>query len=285
MLFRLVSLLLFCWAGVVSAAPVDLKIMSFNLRYGTAKDGENAWPKRCDIVVDTIRAQAPDLIGSQECLDFQAEYIVEKLPEYAWFGVSRKQSMKDEMAAVFYRKSLLVPIEAETFWLSETPEVVESKSWDSSLPRTATRIRFYHRESRGFFTFFNTHLDHMGVEARKKGAELIVSRAAALPADMPVIVTGDFNCFGGNSVPWQTFVDGGFQDAWQLAKERSGPDVTFHDFSGKPGVGADGRIDWIMIRGAAEVAVCETLTTNKDGRYPSDHFPVRAQIKLELADK
>ena len=110
------------WAGV------PLAVMSFNLRYGTASDGDNAWPHRKGILVDVIRQCAPDVLGTQECLGFQAGFIAQTLPEYGWIGIGRETGAKGEMAALFYKKDVLRAEETGHFWLSETPEIHGSKS-------------------------------------------------------------------------------------------------------------------------------------------------------------
>lgn len=270
------TMALVCASGAYAEAT--LKVMSFNVRYGTAMDGPNHWRHRKDILVETIRRHAPDIIGTQECLEFQAEYIAEKLPEYRWIGIGRDPGGKGEMTAVLYKRSLLVPIECRHFWLSETPDVPSSKSWDSSLTRITTYIRFHHVPTGEFTHCFNTHFDHRGQEARIRSAELMVEQARAIPSDAPVIIIGDFNAAAESSRPWAVFKEGGYQDAWLAAEHREGPPVTWGAFKA-PQPGGD-RIDWILFRGPFSVQHAETVLYNEDGRYPSDHYPVIAQFLL-----
>jgi len=261
------------------AEPFTLNVMSFNIRYGTANDGENAWPHRRDIVVNMLRELSPDIIGTQECLDFQADYIVEQLPQYRWFGVGREADCSGERMAILYKWKQFSPIEVTNFWLSETPEVPGSQSWESACARMVTAARFYHNRTRQSFMFYNTHFDHRSEAARQGGAALLRERVDAVAATMPVVITGDFNAKGGDSAPWDTLVDNELQDAWLVADETVGPPVTFSRFE-PPQMDVDRRIDWILVRGPIAVEQCETVLYNEDGRYVSDHFPVSARLRL-----
>ncbi|MCK5862284.1 MAG: endonuclease/exonuclease/phosphatase family protein, partial [Candidatus Hydrogenedentes bacterium] len=157
----------------IASAELTLQAMTFNIRYGMASDGDNSWPHRKDIVVNTLRKYAPDICGLQECLPFQVDYIVEQLPEYRWIGIDRDVSGSGEMTAVLYRHRAVFPVASGHFWLSETPEIPASISWDSSLTRMTTWLRCYHPETKTYFYFYNTHLDHRGEEARRHSMDVI----------------------------------------------------------------------------------------------------------------
>lgn len=270
-----------CVLMICSAASAELtlEIMSFNIRYGTAMDGDNSWRHRKDIVVDTIRKYSPDLCGLQECLVFQAEYIVEQLPEYRWIGIDRDVSGKGEMTAVLYKHKAIFPVASGHFWLSETPDVPASVSWDSSMTRMTTWLHCYHPETKTFFYFYNTHLDHRGKEARKQGITVIADHIAQLPDDTSVILTGDFNAAAENSPPYEVAMEKGLADSWVAAQEKVGPPITWSGFEA-PKEDADRRIDWILYRGPVTVLRCETVTYNEEGRYPSDHYPVAAALQI-----
>lgn len=267
--------------AVNDAAPsAPITVMSFNVRYGSAPDGEDAWPRRRDILIETIRRYDPDIVGTQECLEFQAEYIVQELPAYRWFGAGRTQgpALTDEMTAILYKKDVFTPLETGTFWLSETPDHVGSKSWDSSLPRITTWARFRHRASGRQFYCFNTHFDHRGATAREMSAGLVAQRIQNLPSEMSVILTGDFNAPAETSAPWKSLTQCGLQDAWLTAAEHTGPTGTFHGFKGTA-ADSGGRIDWILYRGPLQAVACETIEYNDGGRYPSDHYPVLCRLE------
>lgn len=275
--FMLILCLLGC--GLAAAEGLTLKVMSFNVRYGTALDGENAWPRRKDILVNAIREYAPDVCGLQECLVFQAEYIVEQLPEYRWYGIDRDVTGRGEMTAVLYRHETLYPIESGNFWISETPDAPASKSWDSSLPRITTWMYYYHPETAVRFHVYNTHLDHRGAEARARGVEIMAAHAARLPDTWPVIMMGDFNARAEQSRPYEIAMEHGYRDAWVEADTQVGPPVTWSAFA-PPEPDTDRRIDWILYRGPVRALHCETVLYNEDGRYPSDHYPVFATLHI-----
>jgi len=252
----------------------DVRVMSFNIRYGTARDGDNAWPKRRELVVETIKASNPDLLGTQETLPFQADYIAEHCPEYSKIGWTREKNPKGEQCALFYRTERFELIDSGQFWLSETPDKKFSKSWDSSLPRVATWVILRDRlGSSEDFVFANTHFDHRGPTARLESAHLIHQRAQEL-SGAPVILTGDFNCPEG-SEPWQAMTASGLlRDTFRVAHpESTDAEGTFNGFKGRT---AGGRIDWVMTTEHFDVKSAEIDRSNKDGRYPSDHCPVTA---------
>ncbi|MGK6319748.1 endonuclease/exonuclease/phosphatase family protein [Sphingomonas sp. DT-204] len=257
-------------------SPGELRVMSFNVRYGTADDGPNDWAHRRDILVETIRAEHPDVIGTQELLKDQADYIVAKLPDYTWFGIDRRGGHGDEHMGVFYRRDRLKLIEQGNFWLSDTPSVPGSISWGHPLPRMVTWGVFETKDGKRF-RLLNTHFPYRAEDelAREKAAKLIADHLRQLDHGGPVILTGDFNTDISSQA--HAILVKVLADAWQTTAH-TGPVGTFHGFKGEPG-GAD-RIDWILSYGFTVKRVA-TLTTNRNGRYPSDHFPVVADMSLE----
>jgi endonuclease/exonuclease/phosphatase family metal-dependent hydrolase len=255
----------------------QLNVMSFNVRFPSKGDGANVWELRKDLLVDTVRRHSPDVMGTQELFQEQGDYIVEKLPEYAWFGVSRRGNTVDEYMGVFYRRDKLALESSGNFWLSETPDVAGSSSWEMSLPRMVTWGVFAVKSSGRKFLYFNTHFPHRREDeaARVQCAKLIRDEIGRRAGDMPFLMTGDFNAPADGEV-YRTFVPQ-LKDMWSEAPKRSGPEGTFHGFTGKPG---NARIDWIMFRGPWKAIEAATLTDNDNGRYPSDHFPVLAQVEL-----
>ncbi|MGX5728924.1 endonuclease/exonuclease/phosphatase family protein [Pseudoxanthomonas beigongshangi] len=263
-------------ASAAENAAAPLKVMSFNVRLPTDADGDNRWQARKDILVDTVRAQHPAVFGTQELFAEQGDYIVRHLPGYAWFGVGRRgdaEGAGDEHMGVFYLRDELKVIESGDFWLSDTPEVAGSITWGNLYPRMVTWALFERIADGRRFYFFNTHLPYRDQDEpiRERGAALLLQRVSALPADVPVVVTGDFNTGPESRV--HALLTGDLVDAWERSGQRSGPEATFHAFSGK----ADRRIDWILVRGF-DVGPVATVTDQQNGRYPSDHFPVVAEL-------
>ncbi len=273
--------MLFCSTAYsnVEESGMQLSVMSFNIRYGTANDGDNSWPNRKDLVIDMLRQYNPDVLGTQEILDFQVEYLANKLPEYAWVGVGRHTDGTGEMVAVFYKKSLFNLLGHGHFWLSETPDVPGSKSWDTSLTRMVTWLLLQPIGSDEKILLINTHFDHRGEEARSESAKLMVEMASSLTdGHTTVIITGDFNAKAEVSDPWQTFINAGYLDTRLEVDKPVGPNTTWSAFKA-PEHEADSRIDWILYKGAHQTLHCETVLYNIDDKYPSDHYPVFAILQ------
>jgi endonuclease/exonuclease/phosphatase family metal-dependent hydrolase len=284
-LFGLALLAIGGAAGAAEQDPPPLRLMSFNIRYGTAADGENHWDRRKEFLVATIQAFAPDLLGTQETLGFQRDYLAQQLRDYDSLGVGREDGGdKGEMMALFYRRERFEKVAGGHFWLSETPDVVGSKSWDSSLPRMATWVKLRDRKqpSAAPFLFLNTHFDHRGVKARAESARLMRRQIEALGEGGPVIVTGDFNA-GEGSEPYRLLFDkledhpSPVRDSLRLIHPERRPDEgTATGFKASATRGA--RIDWIAISPHWKVLSAEIDRTQREGRTPSDHFPVTAVL-------
>jgi endonuclease/exonuclease/phosphatase family metal-dependent hydrolase len=260
--------------------------MSFNIRNGLAKDGENAWPLRQAFVVETIRTFDPDLLGLQEVHRFQADYLIEQLPEYDFYGVARDDGkVKGEIVPVMVKRDRFEMIESGHYWLSETPEVIGSKGWDSALPRLAswTLIRDKQGNDKPFI-FGNTHWDHRGQVARLESAKLIRKRIDSVLPEIPVIVTGDFNTHEKLDPYAELVTSTGSSGAPLLDTYRViHPQVrdlegTFSAFTGER---ARNRIDWILTSQDFVTLNASINYTQENGRYPSDHYPVDAVVRLK----
>lgn len=260
--------------GQPSRAADMLRVMTFNVRYPAPNDGPERWESRRGLFVKTIREQHPDVFGTQELYKEQGDYVVAKLPEYTWFGMGRKGGDGDEHMGVFYRRDKLRVLDSGNFWLSDTPDVPGSSSWGTLFPRMVTWARFQQKGDGRTFVLFDTHLPYRASDdvAREKGAAVILKRIAKLPAGEPFVLTGDFNTTPDSKV--HAMLTRHLQDAWLVAPRRSGPDKTFHDFTGKP----TERIDWILVRGF-RVKDARTVTTHEGKLYPSDHFPVVTDLQ------
>jgi len=251
-----------------------LRVMTFNVRLPMASDGPERWEARRDLFVKTIREQHPDVFGTQELYKAQGDYVVAKLPGYKWFGMGRKGNDGDEHMGVFYRTDELRVLDSGNFWLSDTPEVPGSNTWGTPFPRMVTWARFQRKDDGRTFVLFDTHLPYRAQDdaVREKGAAVILKRISKFPGDEPFVLTGDFNTTPASHV--HAMLTRHLQDAWLAAPHRSGPDKTFHDFTGKP----TERIDWILVRGF-RVQDVRTVTTHDGKLHPSDHFPVVAELE------
>jgi endonuclease/exonuclease/phosphatase family metal-dependent hydrolase len=256
----------------------DLKIMSFNIRLGVANDGENHWDKRKELVLETIQNFGPDLLGLQEVWHMQEEYLKEKLSNYAYYGRSRRTKPREgEQCAVMFRKNRFEMVKGRTFWLSETPDVVESKSWDSSLPRIANWTLLRDKKNNQSEVFFiNTHFDHKGKESRKQAALLLKRRIQELKEGVQVIITGDFNA-KESSEPYQGLVSDKILDTYRTAYNN--PTEEESTLSGWNGRTSGNRIDWVLCSRNYRVLSAKIDRTEFSGRYPSDHYPVTAILR------
>ncbi|MEI6248156.1 MAG: endonuclease/exonuclease/phosphatase family protein [Verrucomicrobiota bacterium] len=282
---RLLALLLLIpslGATDAATAPIalELKVMTFNLRYASTSM-PHAWSVRRPVTKACLEQTAPDLIGTQEGLAAQLADMRADLPAYAMLGQGREGGDKGEYMAIFYRRDRFELLETHDFWLSETPEVVGSKSWNTSLPRMVTWARFRDKATGKAFVFANTHFDHMSEDARAQSAKLVRARFSALKPESPVLLVGDFNSAAKASAAYTTLTEGGFlTDLYRTAPARSGEDLnTFHGYR-KPG--HDGvHIDWLLGRGGWQAKAAEVITFEVKGQHPSDHFPVMVKVGLE----
>jgi endonuclease/exonuclease/phosphatase family metal-dependent hydrolase len=246
--------------------------MSCNVRQPDQDDGANNWEFRKDLLLETVVNCRPDLIGAQELFVLQADYIVGGAPQFGWFGTGRFGDSRDKHVGIFYRKEVLRPVASGDFWLSETPEIAGSTSWEIIRPRQVT-WGLFETVCGARFQMFNTHFPYRRVEevARRKTAELILERIGVLDPALPVILTADFNCPAGGEI--YDLLSARLQDTWTNAARRIGPEGTLNGF-GK--VTGERRIDWILYRAPWSVQEVETVTLRRKGVYPSDHYPVMA---------
>lgn len=256
-----------------------VKIMSYNIRYDAASDGDNKWEIRKNKLVALIRYHEPDFMGTQEGLKHQLDYMNEQLPAYAFIGAARDDGKeKGEYSAIFYKKNDYTLLQQHTFWLSPTPEV-PAKAWDAALPRICTYGLFKHKTSGKKMWVMNTHFDHRGETARAESAKQLVKKIAELKKELnvPVILTGDFNA-NPTDAPIQT-LDAELTNARTVSKEPAygGPE-TFNGFKFKEQ--PKGIIDHIYLDKISKYEVRKfiTITDSYQMKYPSDHLPVMAHI-------
>ena len=296
---RTLSLLLACAISLLApdahgqpAAPKPagpaVRVMSFNIRYGTAKDGEDRWEKRQDLLVDTIRAYTPDLLGMQEVLAAQADFLREKLPGYGFCGTGRDDGKRaGEFSPIMFRKDRFDLLDSGQWWLSPTPDKVASKGWDAALPRIVTWAKLKDRKAGVDVLMFNTHWDHVGnvarVESGKLMRKLMAKKHEEAGGDLPVIVTGDFNSTE-ETPQYRTLTasdDVGVRltDAYrETHPQRKADEASFHAFKGtREGL----RIDWILHSPEWTATGAAIDHRQKDGHYPSDHYPVTAELELK----
>ena len=260
--------------------------MSFNVRYATANDGENRWANRKTFLFDVVRDANADLVGLQEALDAQLDEIVAATQVYGVVGVGRDDGKtRGEYAAILYRRDRFHVSDAGTFWFSDTPEVVASKSWGNNITRICTWARFIDRGGRAFW-HYNVHLDHESQPSRERSTLLLAQRIAERRrTDEPVIVTGDFNVGEDNAalpVLLGPRPNGQGPMLIDTFRARHPDEKVVGTFSGFVADATKGpKIDYILVLPGTEVLDAAIVRTSRDGRYPSDHFPVTAKVRLK----
>jgi endonuclease/exonuclease/phosphatase family metal-dependent hydrolase len=271
-------------AAAAPLAPREpMTVMTFNIRYGTAKDSENDWSARREMLFDVIRSTNPDLLGLQEALDFQIDEIIAAVPGYAVVGVGRDDGAeKGEYSAILFRRERFHVAEAGTFWFSDTPSVVASKSWGNQVTRICTWARFIDRDGRGFY-HFNLHLDHQSQPSRERSTVLLRGRIDTRAVPDPVIVTGDFNVGEANPALATLTAPIGigpaaFLDTFRVLYPGVTEAGTFSNF--KFGTTGVDKIDYVLVQPGTEVQSAEIVRYSRNNRYPSDHFPVTARVRL-----
>jgi len=259
-----------------------INVMSFNIRYDEPKDAEQNWHNRKENVIRMLKFYDLDIIGMQEVLVSQLNYIKENLPEYGVVGVGREDGKeKGEFTPVFYKKNRFQVVKTETFWLSETPEKV-SKGWDANLERIVTWAVLKDKRTNKEFLMLNTHFDHRGKQARVESALLLKSKISVLAEGRQVILTGDFNSLP-DSEAIQQLVDAkdknSLKDSKQSAVVKYGPDWTSGGFDTRP---FDQRriIDYIFVKGIPIVNRYAVFTEKLNETCLSDHCPVFVQLEL-----
>ncbi|HEY8551108.1 MAG TPA: endonuclease/exonuclease/phosphatase family protein [Vicinamibacterales bacterium] len=257
-------------------APAPLTILSFNIRYGTADDGENHWTKRRDQLFALLRREGADVIGLQEALHFQLEEIERNVPGYAYVGVGRADGRQaGEYTAIMYRTGRLTPRRTDTFWLSDTPNVVKSTTWGNRIERICTWAYFEDREGPAFYVY-NVHLDHESQPSRERSVALLLKHISARDPKAPVVVTGDFNA--GESNPATRAMLTTMRDSFRVVHPDEREVGTFTGF--RFGRTSGEKIDYVFAEPGVEVLDAAILRDAQDGRYPSDHFPVKARVRL-----
>ena len=272
------AVLLLFFASYFAQNTID--VMSFNIRLGSVDDGENHWNIRKDKVKSLINYYEADFVGLQEAQKFQIDYLLEKNELYNYLGKPRDNGENAEHSCVFYLKNKYKVLEQNTFWLSETPNQ-STKSWDAAYPRIVTYALFENLKTKKKVWVMNTHFDHVGVVARQKSAEIILNKIKELQAKKkaPVVLTGDFNSLKSDA--WMKPFFDNLQEASTSCKtEPYGGTATWNGFNFKEK--PTEQIDFIFSsKNNTVIRKFRTITDFYDFKYPSDHLPIIAEIKLQ----
>lgn len=270
------TLLLAACATAPPAPVAPFAVVTSNIRYGTAADGADAWPARRAMLADLLVAQQPAILGVQEALAFQVEFLHQHLPHHQVIGVGRDGGDQGEFSALFIDQRRFEVLDSGTFWLSPTPEVVGSVGWDAALTRVCTWAQLRLRPGGAMLRVYNTHFDHRGRQARLHAAELIAERIAARPG--PCLLLGDFNT-GEGTPPLLALQRVGLRDTFRDLHAAATAVGTFHGFEGA----TDGaKIDYVLATAGVRTEAAAILTApGSSGRFVSDHHPVTATVRLQ----
>ena len=301
---------LFISLALLAALSLSAQMLvgSYNIRYKNSGDSVkgNVWEKRCQVICDQVNFMSPDIFGTQEVLHGQLLDMLDRLDGYDYIGVGRDDGAKaGEYAAVLYKTDRLRLLDQGNFWLSETPDR-PGLGWDAACVRVCSWGKFARQTASDdeAFYFFNLHMDHVGVTARREGAKLVVRKISEIAQGAPVIVTGDFNVDQTDEI-YSIFTQSGLLvDSYNAARLRFAENGTFNSFN--PDLYTESRIDHIFVSPGSHVDAYGVLTngywqpdeaspaTTIKGhdapqeidfaryirRVPSDHYPVFVRLTL-----
>lgn len=264
----------------VDMFAIDIKVITFNIRYDSGRDGVNCWQNRKELLQGFLLVQNADIVCLQEVLHHQYTYLIDQMESYGAVGNGRNDGKtKGEYAPIFYKISKYDLIDNGMFWLSEDPTKVGSIGWDAKQPRIATWAKLKEKEGGKTFFVINTHFDDIGRVARQKSTDLIMEWISQF--DVPVILTGDLNDDSQSTLYEKLSSDtNGLQDAHVFAKDHLGVNYTFHGF-GRISNEHRTKIDYIFVKGASELKSEEILEeSNEPGAFLSDHNPIIVVMSL-----
>jgi endonuclease/exonuclease/phosphatase family metal-dependent hydrolase len=267
-----------------------LRALTFNIRFDFQNDGANRWANRVDLVVQTIEKSGAHVICLQEDKAHQVDDLKKRLPNYEFVGRGRNATGSGERCSIVFEKKRFRLKDHGDFWLSDTPDVPGSNTWGDKYPRKVTWAFLESRKGKKGFLVLNTHFpEGKRGHLRLKGSELIaqwirdraVQKKRGKTRQIPVLMCGDFNEDAGSDP--HTALTGTkegmvlMRDAWE---ETPPVDRSPGTYNGFKGLQTRQRIDWLLIGGPVRVHLVGKITDDFDGRYPSDHYPVFADLEI-----
>ena len=268
---------LFIYFLLSNLVSEEIKVISYNVRYNNPNDGKDIWENRRSTIVNLIKNENPDFLGLQEVNHAQLLFLNSNLSNYSFVGVGRDDGKtKGEYSPIFYNNNLFDLIKSDTFWLSSTPDKI-SVGWDASMERICTYAVFKSKTNKKNIWVFNTHFDHIGIEAREKSADLIISVINKLtgPEDY-VVLTGDFNLLD-DSKPIMN-LQSNFNDTNKNLEKTDKSYGTFNNF--KLNFVSKSRIDYVFEKNFKLINSRHIIVKTPEGRWASDHHPILAKLKF-----
>lgn len=252
------------------------RVMSCNIRFSNPQDGAHDWVHRKDFVAELIHSESAGIIGTQEGREPQLRELEELLPNHTLIDQHRSWIQERMYPCLFIDLSLYEVLGSGDIWLSETPEVAGSSSFESAFPRLCTYAKLKDLKTEQEFFVVDCHLDHVKEETRVEQIKVLLAEIHKVSGGSPLILMGDFNTSPTGPVreivnqtklvdPWLTF---GHEE-----------ETSFHKFDGKDPDGSKTRIDWILHTPDFKAESIKLIKENKEGLYPSDHFFVCAILE------
>jgi endonuclease/exonuclease/phosphatase family metal-dependent hydrolase len=261
-----------------TAKTVPIRVMTYNLRFAAATP-PHSWSERLPLLLRVLRGEDPDVFGVQEAYWPMMRDLQAALPQYAWAGMGVLGGTQGEFAAIYYKRDRFDVLDFDHFWLSGTPSVIGSRTWGNAYVRMVTWVKLRDRKTGAVFYQLNTHLDNISGYSRTHAAQLVLQRIRGFQAGVPVLMTGDFNSPAGGTRTYSIMTGkNGFADTWTTAASRGAAVGTLNDWE-PPRTNGD-RIDWILSRGPVRTLSTHVDTYTHDGTFPSDHFPVIADLVI-----
>ena len=273
----ILKIFFFIYFLLLSLVSEEIKVISYNIRYNNPNDGKDIWENRRSTIVDFINYENPDFLGLQEVNHAQLLFLNTHLSDFSYVGVGRDDGKtKGEYSPIFYNKNLFELIKSDTFWLSPTPEEI-SVGWDASMERICTYGIFTAKDNNKKIWVFNTHFDHIGVNAREQSANLIINKINKItnPGDY-IILTGDFNLSDSSSPIIN--LQRNFNDTNKGLEKTDKLYGTFNNF--KLNFISKKRIDYVFEKNFKLISSRHIEVKTPSGRWASDHNPVLAKLKF-----
>ena len=273
-------------AKAITSESLELRVMTFNIRNSYARDGENDWKHRKELVYQTIRDYSPAILGLQEANHVQQKKLLTALPEYDFVGVGAKGGTKGQYCSILYLKTRFKVDNTETYWLSDTP-TVPSSSWGNYHLRIFTYAHLVEKETEHIINIYNCHLDDGSKKAREKSVQQIGEHILNQPSNQPFVFMGDFNA-PENSATIQQLSNFNTQqketihltsDSFRMLHPDKEDVGTYHGYKGNT---QGDKIDSIFVPPTTEVLEASIIRTSANDRYPSDHFPVTATLRFKI---
>jgi endonuclease/exonuclease/phosphatase family metal-dependent hydrolase len=265
------------WSDPPTIKDMNLNLISCNIRFDNPADGTNAWTHRRDFLAETLLKTSPDIIATQEGRYDQLKDFETLIKDYDLIDFHRSWIKERMYPTLFVRKHMFEMLKSEDLWLSETPEVAGSRSFESAFPRLMTYLKLQPKNSKKNFFIVNTHLDHIKAETRLSQAEVLATQIKRMnPEKSSIILMGDFNDSPESAVRNKITSELDLVDAWKVFNQKE--ETSHHGFDGTAANGS--RSDWILLDRKIKTTECHTIKDSRDGKYPSDHFPIFCQIKI-----